>query len=209
MKLYFKYFALHLKSRMQYKTSFFLTIIGQFLTSFNVFLGIWFMFRRFNSVEGFTFAECLLCFSIVLMAFTLAECFFRGFDAFKGTVSQGTFDRILVRPRGTIVQVLEPGKKWTKIKDGKREGYIRTDCLKFLDAEREPIAMGDLSWRGTTTGGTRINVRNSTNPRSRVVGEWRTGTDVKIFSHEDGWYEVEAFNIHGFVMEEFVTIKDE
>ena len=110
---------------------------------------------------------------------------------------------------GTIVQVLEPGKKWTKIKDGKREGYIRTDCLKFLDAEREPIAMGDLSWRGTTTGGTRINVRNSTNPRSRVVGEWRTGTDVKIFSHEDGWYEVEAFNIHGFVMEEFVTIKDE
>ncbi len=115
MKLYFKYFALHLKSRMQYKTSFFLTVIGQFLTSFNVFLGIWFMFQRFNTVKGFTFAECLLCFSIVLMAFTLAECFFRGFDAFKGTVSQGHFDRILVRPRGTILQVLGQNIEFSRI----------------------------------------------------------------------------------------------
>ena len=41
MKLYFKYFQIHLKSRMQYKVSFLLTTIGQFLVSFNVFLGVW------------------------------------------------------------------------------------------------------------------------------------------------------------------------
>ena len=110
---------------------------------------------------------------------------------------------------GTVVEVLEYGKKWTRIKDGKREGYIKTDCLKFYPADREPIAMADLSWRGTTTGGTRINIRNSPDKKSHVIGEWRTGTDVAIFAFEDGWYEVEAFNMHGFVMAEYVTVKAE
>lgn len=110
---------------------------------------------------------------------------------------------------GTIVTVLEQGKKWTYIKDGKREGYIKTESLQFLPADREPIAMADLSWRGTTTGGTRINIRNTANKKSFVIGEWRTGTDVKVFSLQDGWYEVEAFGMRGFVMEEFVKIKEE
>ena len=115
MKLYCKYFALHLKSRMQYKASFFLTAIGQFLVSFNVFLGVWFMFQRFHIVKDYTFSECTLCFSIVLVAYTLAECFFRGFDMFSSTISHGQFDRILVRPRGVILQVLGQNIEFTRI----------------------------------------------------------------------------------------------
>lgn len=48
MKLYLKYFSIHFKSSMQYKSSFLLIMIGQFLVSFNVFLGVYFMFSRFN-----------------------------------------------------------------------------------------------------------------------------------------------------------------
>lgn len=62
MRLYGKYFVIHLKSVMVYKTSFLLTCIGQFLVSFNVFLGVYFMFQRFHVVEGFTYNEALLCF---------------------------------------------------------------------------------------------------------------------------------------------------
>ena len=91
---------------MQYKTSFFLTCLGQFFTSFNVFLGIYFMFQRFHTVKGYTYQEVLLCYSIVLMAFTLAEAFARGFDTFPSIIGNGTFDRIMVRPRGLILQVL-------------------------------------------------------------------------------------------------------
>lgn len=115
MKLYLHYFLIHLKSCMQYKTSFFLTMIGQFLVSFNVFLGAWFMFDRFNTVKGFSFSECLLCFSLVLMSFTLAECFFRGFDGFSAMISNGQFDRILVRPRGLILQVLGQRIEFTRV----------------------------------------------------------------------------------------------
>mgnify|MGYP005763752593 CR=1 FL=1 len=106
MKLYWKHLQMHLQSMMQYKTSFFLTALGQFLVSFNVFLGIYFMFQRFHQVAGFTYSQCLLCFAVTLSSFTLAEVFFRGFDTFASCIANGEFDRILVRPRGLVFQVI-------------------------------------------------------------------------------------------------------
>lgn len=115
LALYGKYFSMHIKSSMQYKASFFLTILGQFLVSFEIFIGIYFMFRRFSTVRDFTYQDCLLCFSIVLMSFTLAECFFRGFDGFPSIIGNGEFDRILVRPRGLVFQVLGSRIEFTRI----------------------------------------------------------------------------------------------
>ncbi|MBE5968224.1 MAG: hypothetical protein E7255_14895 [Lachnospiraceae bacterium] len=106
MKLYLRFLAIHIKSLMQHKVSFLLTTLGQFLISFNVFLGIYFMFQRFHRLQGYEFSEVLLCFSIVLMGFTIAETFVRGFDQFAGTIANGEFDRILLRPRNEIFLVL-------------------------------------------------------------------------------------------------------
>lgn len=115
MRLYKKYFIMHLKSTMEYKTSFILTLIGQFLISFSAFLGIYFMFNRFSQVQGFTYNEVLLCFGITLMEFTLAETFARGFDMFSYVVNKGEFDRILVRPRNEILQVLGSRIDFTRL----------------------------------------------------------------------------------------------
>lgn len=91
---------------MEYKTSFFFTILGQFTVSFASLLGIWFLFSRFREVEGFSFPQVLLCFATVLMAFSVAECFGRAFDTFPQMLSNGEFDRVLVRPKNVISQVL-------------------------------------------------------------------------------------------------------
>jgi len=115
MKLWLKYADIMLRSQMQYKTSFILTAIGQFLVSFSVFIGIYFMFARFNNVEGFKFSEVLICFSVLLTSFSIAECFFRGFDTFGGIISNGEFDRIMVRPRNEVLQVLGSRIEFTRI----------------------------------------------------------------------------------------------
>lgn len=91
---------------MQYKVSFFLMVTGQFLLSFTSFIGIYFMFSRFNTVDGFTYAQTLLCFGSVLMGFSLAEMFFSAFDVFPAMIGNGQFDRVLVRPRKIIFQVI-------------------------------------------------------------------------------------------------------
>lgn len=106
MRLYLKYFGIHLRSQMQYKNSFFLMTLSQFAVAFSGYITIYFMFTRFNSVNGFSYSEVLLCYAVVLTAFSLSETFFRGFDTFKSVISNGEFDRIMVRPRGIILQIL-------------------------------------------------------------------------------------------------------
>ncbi|MDL2232396.1 ABC-2 family transporter protein [Ruminococcaceae bacterium OttesenSCG-928-L11] len=115
MRLYLKYFSIHLKSQMQYKVSFFLTALGQFLVSFTALLGVYFMMSRFNEVAGFTLQEVLLCYGTILLAFSIAECFGRGFDVFPQMIGNGEFDRALVRPRPIVFQVLSSKMEFTRI----------------------------------------------------------------------------------------------
>ena len=106
MKLYFKYLEILVKSQMQYRTSFFLLSFGQFFVPLFTFAGLYFLFERFGNIKGWDFYEVALCFAVTHIAFSLSECFARGFDSFSALVTKGDFDRILVRPRNTVTQIL-------------------------------------------------------------------------------------------------------
>jgi len=106
MRLYLKFFAINVKSQMQYKASFFMTLLGQCVVSFSAFLGVYFMFARFQSVGNFKYEHVLLCFSIMLTAFSITEIFGRGFDVFPRMIGNGEFDRALVRPRNLVFQIM-------------------------------------------------------------------------------------------------------
>ena len=77
MRLYIKYISIHLKSQMQYKASF--SNDCRTVTSIlHCPLGLYFMMDRFKTVGVLLWNRVLLCFAVVLMAFSLAECFARG-----------------------------------------------------------------------------------------------------------------------------------
>jgi ABC-2 type transport system permease protein len=114
VKLYFKYLGILFKSQLQYRTSFILMTFGQFFIPFFVFAGLYFMFERFGQIRGWSFYEVALSFGVIHMAFSLSECFARGLDAFSSLVSAGEFDRLLVRPRNTILQVLGSKFEFTR-----------------------------------------------------------------------------------------------
>jgi len=91
---------------MEYRLSTWLIAAGQLLTTVFGFLSLNLMFRRFGSLAGWSFEEAALCFSVTYTAFAIAETFARGFDSFSNLVIHGEFDRILLRPRSSIIQVL-------------------------------------------------------------------------------------------------------
>ncbi|MBS4200767.1 ABC-2 family transporter protein [Bacillus sp. FJAT-49732] len=115
MSLYLKYLHILFKSQMQYRTSFWLLSLGQFFIPFSVFAGLYFLFERFGQIKGWTFFEVALCFAVIHMAFAISECFARGFDSFSSLVRNGNFDRLLVRPRGTIIQVMGSQFEFTRL----------------------------------------------------------------------------------------------
>ena len=84
MKLYQKYLGMLLKSQLQYRASFIMMTLGHFLIAFTAFLGVHFLLDRFHSVGGFSLAEILLCFSVVLMASPWRSAFSGALTYFRG-----------------------------------------------------------------------------------------------------------------------------
>ncbi len=115
MRLYWNYFLINLKSQMQYKASFFLTITGQFLTAFASFFGIQFLFQRISGVDNFTYGQVLLCFSVIMMSFSIGEMIGGGLMGFPGLLRSGSLDRVLVRPRSIIWQVIMPNMDFSRL----------------------------------------------------------------------------------------------
>jgi len=115
MRLYLKFLHMHLKCQMQYKKSFFLIILSQFTNTFLNFLGLQFIFSNFYDFKGFKRSEVILCFAIVLFAFSISEFISKGFDIFPNTISNGEFDKILIRPRNTIFLVFASKLDFSKI----------------------------------------------------------------------------------------------
>ena len=50
--------------------------------------------------------EVLFCFSIIQFGFAFNEVFARGLDKFDDLIIEGGFDRILLRPKNIIIQIL-------------------------------------------------------------------------------------------------------
>ena len=94
------------------------------------------MFKRFHGVNGYTYSEVMLCFGITLLEFSLAESVARGFDTFPSMISDGVFDRIMVRPRNEILQILGQKIEFTRI------GRILQAVIMFSYG----IAKSEVQW---------------------------------------------------------------
>jgi ABC-2 type transport system permease protein len=92
---------------MQYPTSFLMLTIGQFTITLVEFVGLWSLFRRFGQVDGWTIGQVAVFYGVINISFAIADAISRGFETF-GTdfVKTGAFDRILMRPRATALQIL-------------------------------------------------------------------------------------------------------
>lgn len=105
LSLYMRYVRINFLAGLQYK--------GWPMQVFMVFfivitdpLEVLLLFQRFGPIGSWSRDRVMLVYALALTSFGLAELFARGMDIFPWQVRSGSFDRILLRPRGTFVQVL-------------------------------------------------------------------------------------------------------
>lgn len=106
INLYLRYVSLSWRSQLQYPISFLMVVVGNLVVSVIEFLAIWALFSRFGSLQEWTLPEVALFYGMVHMAFAISEAAARGFDILHRQVRSGDFDRILLRPRSTVLQVM-------------------------------------------------------------------------------------------------------
>jgi ABC-2 type transport system permease protein len=107
VRLYARYVGISLRSQMQYPAAFVLTSLGAFVATGIDFVAAWALFARFGQIKGWRLGEIALFYGVIGVSFALADGLTRGFDIFgEHFVKTGDFDRLLVRPRSTVLQLL-------------------------------------------------------------------------------------------------------
>ena len=105
LRLYAHYLGQSVRSQMQYRASFLMLSLGHFVNSGIEFLAVAALFARFEHILGWSLPEVAFLYGLINIAFAFADAASRGFDTFGTMVKSGDFDRLLLRPRSTALQL--------------------------------------------------------------------------------------------------------
>ena len=105
-RIYGRLISARIRSDWQYRTSFVMFSIGQFMASFVDFLAIAVIFGQIDSLAGWSVAEVALLYGMSGVAFNISDVFVSPIEMLSVRIRTGTFDRVLTRPLGALVQVV-------------------------------------------------------------------------------------------------------
>ena len=136
LRLYTRYIGISIRTQLQYKVSFFMQTIGHLLVTAIEFLGMWALFDRFGSLREWRLEEVALFYGFIQVTFSFSDAWTRGFDVIAGTIKNGDFDRVLLRPRSTVLQLM--GQELVLRRIGRLTQGLAVLCWS--------ITVLDLSW---------------------------------------------------------------
>jgi ABC-type uncharacterized transport system permease subunit len=108
LALYVHYAKVSIRSQLQYRASVALATLGVCVITASEFVAVWALFDRFGQLRGWTLPEVALFYGMISISWALCDAISRGFDTFGTLVKSGGFDRVLLRPRSTVLQLLAP-----------------------------------------------------------------------------------------------------
>jgi ABC-2 type transport system permease protein len=106
LRVYGRLVGARIRGDWQYRASFVVFAIAQLLASFVDFLAIAVIFGQIDRLAGWSLAEVALLYGIAGVAFNLSDVFVSPIEVLSTRIRTGTFDRVLVRPVGALVQVV-------------------------------------------------------------------------------------------------------
>lgn len=106
LRLYTRYASVSVRSQLQYRASVIMQSIGILSITGIEFLGILALFARFGQIRGWTLPEIALFYGMISISWALCDSLGRGFEICGQIIKAGDFDRVLLRPRSTVLQML-------------------------------------------------------------------------------------------------------
>jgi ABC-2 type transport system permease protein len=105
LRLYGRYASISLRGQLEYRASFVMQALGQFLVTGLEFVAILMLFDRFGQIRGWTLYEVAFLYGLISISHASGDAIARGFDVFDTMIKYGEFDRLLLRPRSTVLQL--------------------------------------------------------------------------------------------------------
>lgn len=104
LRLYFRLQFVQLRSAVEYRADFWIGIVGAVFQQAAGLVFISALFAQIPDVEGWTVWNIAILYGLALTPKGLTEVFCDGPWLLRGSINQGTFDRVLVRPISPALQ---------------------------------------------------------------------------------------------------------
>jgi ABC-2 type transport system permease protein len=104
--LYGRLVLARVRSQLQYRVSFALDTLAMFLVSFLDFLAVLLIFHATPRLGAFSVEEVAFLYATSGLSFAIAELVVGHLDGFPQLIRDGSFDVVLLRPRGTLFQIV-------------------------------------------------------------------------------------------------------
>jgi ABC-2 type transport system permease protein len=101
-----------IKSWFQYKIDAILRSFAVFLREATGIIVIYLTLLKFNNINGWNIDEMLFLFSLLFITYGILIIFFTGLRDFSRIIQNGDFDRIILRPRGLLFQIISINSDW-------------------------------------------------------------------------------------------------
>jgi ABC-2 type transport system permease protein len=106
LRLYRHYAVVSLRGQMHYRASVVAASFGVFAITAVEFAAVWALFDRFGQLRGWRLPEIAMYYGMSSISWAVCDSFSRGLSAFGQMIKAGGFDRLLMRPRSTVIQLL-------------------------------------------------------------------------------------------------------
>lgn len=106
IRLYPQCVARNIQAKMAYKSDFILGVAASILMQSLGFVFIWAIFQGIPEMNGWNFYQMIFVYGMSAVALGLNEFLFAGSWRIKMHINQGTLDRLLLRPVGTLFSIL-------------------------------------------------------------------------------------------------------
>jgi ABC-2 type transport system permease protein len=144
----------YVRSRLQYRLSFWLGLFVTLITDLAPLLLIGIVFTRFPTLNGWGWRDIALLYGLDQLAFGLVRCFSRQIDHFDQYIVSGDFDSFLIRPLPPLFHLLAARFELIEI------GRLSMGAAVFLFAARAagvPFTLANLAVvLAAVTGGAMI-----------------------------------------------------
>jgi ABC-2 type transport system permease protein len=115
LQLYLRLMGAHARSQMQYRLSFALDVLATALITILDFAVVLILFHNAPLIGGWNLHEIAFLYGLSSVAFALANLLVGHIENLPQMVRDGTFDLLLVRPRGSLFQLVASDLKLRQV----------------------------------------------------------------------------------------------
>ena len=135
LRLYRRLVGAQIRSQLQYRVSFALELVGMFLFSFVDLVAILVIFHNVEGLGGWSVAEVAFLYATAMLAFAFTDMVIGHLDLFPEAIRSGAFDLVLVRPRGTLFQVIASDFHLRRLGKALQAAIVLVYALTSLDID--------------------------------------------------------------------------